>query len=195
MRALEALDVGRDRRILDVGIGPGSFFLEIRRRAGPGAFVCGIDLSRGMVRRARQRARRTGRDAPLFEADALALPFRADTFDVVLSSYVLDLMSEDDITAALDQFHRVLVPGGRLVLVNLSKPDPDRFTWYERCYRALPTAAQAYVLGGCRPVCLIEAVNAARFVEMHRTLVRQGLPSEIVVAEKGLRESEWGRAA
>jgi ubiquinone/menaquinone biosynthesis C-methylase UbiE len=195
MRALEALVAERDRRILDVGVGSGGFFLEIQERAGPGALVCGLDLARRMVRRARDRVRRGGRPAPLLEADALALPFRAESFDLVLSSYVLDLMPADDILAALGQFHRVLEPGGRVVLVNLSKTDPDRLTWYERCYLALPAAAQAYVLGGCRPVCLTEAVKAARFVETRRTLVDQGLPSEIVVGVKADRDTDWRRAA
>jgi len=84
----------------------------------------------------------------------------------------------------LNEFRRVLRPGGRTVIVNLTKQSPDRTTWYERCYHALPPSAQAYVLGGCRPVRLAHIVKAAGFSPPRRTVVRQALSSEILVASK-----------
>ena len=114
-------------------------------------------------------------------------PFSADAFDVVVSSYVLDLLAIPDIEAALAEFYRVLRPAGRVVLVNLTKIDQHRTTWYERCYRLLPAIAQAYLLGGCRPVQLEPITAAAGFAEAHRTVVRQFLSSEIVVAVKPYR--------
>ena len=57
-------------------------------------------------------------------------------------------------------------------------------TWYERCYRAMPTIGQAYIFGGCRPVRLSHLVSAAGFVTVSRTVVPHALSSEIIVARK-----------
>ena len=186
MQALAALGTGAGHRILDVGIGPGAYFSQVVRAAGPGASVYGVDFSDKMVRHARRRLRREGGSgrATVIEADALTLPFADESFDTVTSSYVLDLMPIEVIVCALNEFRRVLRPGGRTVIVNLTKQSPDRTTWYERCYQALPPRAQAYVLGGCRPVRLAHIVKAAGFSPPRRTVVRQALSSEILVASK-----------
>jgi demethylmenaquinone methyltransferase/2-methoxy-6-polyprenyl-1,4-benzoquinol methylase len=185
MLALNTLRGCVGGHVLDVGIGPGSYFSQIARAAGPTAIVCGVDLSLKMVRRAQRRLRRSGaRTTHVIGADALTLPFGDERFDTVLSSYLLDLMPLEAIAAALSEFLRVLKPSGRAVFVNLTRVSGDRATWYERCYRAMPTSVQAYVFGGCRPVRLAHVVHAAGFVEARRTVVEQVLPSEIVVARK-----------
>lgn len=185
MQALARLPSGVGGRVLDVGIGPGSYFARIARSAQPGATVCGVDLSHNMVRKANRRIRR-GRiaTARVIEADAVTLPFASHTFDTVLSSYLLDLMPVDVIACVLAEFFRVLKPSGRTVLVNLTKATTDRSTWYERCYEALPAIGKAYVFGGCRPVRLAHVVSAAGFVDTRRTVVDQALPSEILIARK-----------
>lgn len=187
-QALATLAGGIGGRVLDVGIGPGAYFSEIARAAGPAATVCGVDLSRKMVRRTRRRLRRSGGRARAMEGDALTLPFAADSFDTVLSSYVLDLMPVEVIACALSEFLRVLKPSGRAVLVNLTKLATNRMTWYERCYRAMPTIGQAYIFGGCRPVRLSHLVSAAGFVGINGTVVPHALPSEIIVARKPARD-------
>ena len=186
MQALTALGAGPGHRILDVGIGPGAYFTQVMRAAGPGAIVYGVDFSDKMVRHARRRLRREegSEGAMVIEADALTLPFADESFDTVTSSYVLDLMPIEVIVCALTEFHRVLKPAGRAVMVNLTKLTPERTSWYERCYRALPATAQAYLLGGCRPVRLAHIVKAAGFSTPRRTVVQHALPSEIVVAIK-----------
>ena len=60
MQALATLPSGVGWRVLDVGIGPGSYFSKIAQSAQPGATVCGVDLSHNMVRRANRRVRRGG---------------------------------------------------------------------------------------------------------------------------------------
>lgn len=185
MRALGAVCIGQGDRILDVGVGSGAFFNQIVKKAGHHASVYGIDLSRGMVHQAGERLEGTPHNAiRLVQADALSLPFANESFDVVSSSYVLDLLQFEDIFRVLTEFRRVLKPMGRTVLVNLTKVDPDRRTWYERWYDALPSLAQAYVLGGCRPVCLENLLAAAGFVALRRALVPQALSSEILIGDK-----------
>jgi ubiquinone/menaquinone biosynthesis C-methylase UbiE len=117
-------------------------------------------------------------------ADALALPYPNGSFDSVLSSYLLDLLPIEAMAGALGEFHRILRPTGRIVLVNLTKATIDGPSWYERCYRALPSVGRAYVLGGCRPVRMAHLVSAAGFVDARRTVVPQLLPSEILIARK-----------
>jgi ubiquinone/menaquinone biosynthesis C-methylase UbiE len=89
-----------------------------------------------------------------------------------------------DMPVVLGEFHRVLKPSGRLVLVNMSKKCGSRLTWWERLYRALPRRWAAYLLGGCRPVLLESHVTKAGFAEVQRQYIRGILPTEIVIARK-----------
>lgn len=181
-RALDAARLNEHDRILEVGMGTGTILREIRKRAAGHAMVCGTDLSGHMIRKAR---RNLGNAAVhLLQSDAKALPFGESSFGLVYSAYVLDLLPLTEIPSVLHEFRRVLKPGGRLVLVNMSKEHPDERTWFERIYRAIPLAAVAYVLGGCRPVYLLDDVKTAGFENTTREFVPQAIPSEIVVATK-----------
>jgi ubiquinone/menaquinone biosynthesis C-methylase UbiE len=116
MHALATLRGVAGGRVLDVGIGPGAYFSEIVRAAGPAAVVCGVDLSREMVRETQRRLRRdrTG-NARVIGGDALTLPFGDESFDTLVSSYLLDLMPLEAIACAQGEFLRVLKPSGRAV--------------------------------------------------------------------------------
>jgi demethylmenaquinone methyltransferase/2-methoxy-6-polyprenyl-1,4-benzoquinol methylase len=116
------------------------------------------------------------------------LPFPDNTFDVLFNSYMFDLLPLRDMPVVLGEFRRVLKPGGRLVLVNMSKEHGDKRTWWERLYRALPRRWAAYLLGGCRPVLLESFVRGAGFYRVEREFIRGLLPSEIVVARKGVAD-------
>ena len=124
------------RRILDAGCGSGPLFAALRDR---GAEVSGIDLSAGMLEKARKRL---GADADLQVADlADPLPFPDESFDDVIASLVLHYLK--DWKPTLAEIRRVLKPGGRLIasvnhpfMVNLmhrqTGPRPDyfaRYTW------------------------------------------------------------------
>ena len=84
----------------------------------------------------------------------------------------------------LGEFRRVLKPGGRLVLVNMSKENEGVLTWYERLYQRLPARLVPYLLGGCRPALAEDLVKQAGFCEVTRDYIRHRLPSEIVTARK-----------
>jgi len=104
--------------ILDLGTGTGTLALEAARR-WPAA-VTGIDASRGMILAARGRARE---DLPASDAarisfdiaDAGHLPYPDESFDLVVSSFVLQLVQNR--LAVLREAHRVLRPGGVLAFV------------------------------------------------------------------------------
>jgi SAM-dependent methyltransferase len=97
----------RGLRVLDVAGGDGYWAGQARRR---GASAVSIDLARQKMLRGARLA-----TAPaLLEADALRLPFRAASFDRVLSICAIEHF--DDGPAALAEMARVLAPGGELVL-------------------------------------------------------------------------------
>jgi len=102
---------------------------------------------------------------------------------------MFDLLPLKDMPVILSQFRRVLKAGGRLVLVNMSKEQPENRTWWGRLYQRLPRSWAAYLLGGCRPVLLESLVQDAGFCEVRREFIRGLLPSEIVTAGKGLSSS------
>ncbi|QRN80584.1 MAG: methyltransferase domain-containing protein [Nocardiopsis sp. BM-2018] len=103
---------GARGRTLEVAVGTG-MNLE---HYPPQVKLTGVDLSPAMLERARERAEEQGRPVTLVEGDAQALDFADQSFDTVLCA--LALCTIPDQGRALAEMHRVLVPGGRLLLVD-----------------------------------------------------------------------------
>lgn len=99
-------------RVLLVGVGTGRDLEHV----APGVEVSGIDLSPQMLALARRRAADLGRAVDLREGDASRLPWGPCSFDTVVVT--LCLCSVPDPRGALTEAHRVLVPGGRLLLLD-----------------------------------------------------------------------------
>jgi arsenite methyltransferase len=100
-------------RILDVGCGPGYYVSEVLDRVGETGSVTGVDSSQQMLAIAAERC--AGRGNVMFkEGDAAALPVAGGTYDAALSVQVLEYV--EDVKAALADIHRVLRPGGRVVI-------------------------------------------------------------------------------
>jgi arsenite methyltransferase len=115
-------------RILDVGVGPGFLAAEIAGLVGPSGEVHGVDPSESMLALA---AARCGEAVRLRTGDATRLPYPDGEFGAAVSTQVLEYVA--DIPAALDEAHRVLRPGGRLVVLDTDwdsivwrNSDPDR---------------------------------------------------------------------
>ncbi len=122
-RLLEWSDVQRPQSILDVGCGIGGSSLELADRYM--AAVIGITLSPVQRERARERARQAGASERVsFEvADAMAMPFESDRFDLVWSLESGEHMP--DKRRFLQECLRVLKPGGRLVLATWCHRDGE----------------------------------------------------------------------
>jgi SAM-dependent methyltransferase len=132
------------RRILDVGCGSGPTLTDLRDR---GAIVTGIDSSARMLEQARTRL---GSDIDLRVVDlAEPLPFEDSTFDDVIASQVLHYMK--DWGPSLIEIHRVLKPGGRLI-VSEEHPSAiffsDRLSGGDREYFGIHERTEKWILGG-----------------------------------------------
>lgn len=172
-------------KVLEVAVGPGRALLEIVKRVDRDNVVHGVDLPAGMLQIARQTIAAAGfTNVDLSEADARRLRFPDDTFDVLYNGYMLDLIPLDGMGAILAEFRRVLKPGGRLVLLNMSKRDERALTMRERLYQSLPPSFVLYFMGGCRPVLMEQPVKQAGFREVERQFVDGKFPSEIVTGLK-----------
>ena len=115
-----ALDyVPQDKRVLEVSFGPGKLQMELARHA---AFCTGIDLAGGMCRYTRQRLLKRGLPCRIGQANVFALPYPADIFDVVVSTFAFSGFPDAD--RAMREMARVTAPGGRVVLIDIGLP-PD----------------------------------------------------------------------
>ncbi len=103
-------------RVLDVGTGDAAYAIAAAQR---GAAVTGIDVDRRMLATARARAEAAGVSVSLQEGRVEELPFEDGAFDVVLAVTVLCVVP--DAPTAVREMARVLAPGGRLVLGELSR--------------------------------------------------------------------------
>ena len=112
-RAIHHMNIAETDQVLDLGIGTGVSLNYYPQHAR----VTGVDLSSGMLRKAREKIReRELPHANVFQADALRLPFADDTFDHVFTSHVISVVS--DPYRLVEEAQRVARPGARIVMVN-----------------------------------------------------------------------------
>ena len=111
------LDLALPRRgaldALDAGCGTGFLSFEL---AGRGHRVTGIDFAPAMLAEARRKAAERGASIRFEEGDAEQLPFAPGSFDLVVSRHVLWTLPHPE--AAIDEWVRVLRPGGRLAIID-----------------------------------------------------------------------------
>jgi arsenite methyltransferase len=110
-------------RVLDLGSGAGTDSLVAAQMVGPEGSVTGVDMTPEMLAKARAAAEELGAgNAEFVEADAESLPFGDASFDVVISNGVIDLIPDKD--AVFAELHRVLEPGGRIQLADVTIQNP-----------------------------------------------------------------------
>lgn len=185
-RLLECAEFEMATSVIELGCGTGRFASTLlKTRLPEAASYRGFELSERMVSIAASRLQpwagrvsvaRTDGDPPLPLGDA-----RADRF---IANYVLDLMGPDDSSRWLEEAHRVLAPAGLLCLVSITPGTArmSRFvsdTWM-RVWRRQPT-----LVGGCRPIELLELLDQNQWRTLHREVVTAwSVSSEVVVARR-----------
>jgi demethylmenaquinone methyltransferase/2-methoxy-6-polyprenyl-1,4-benzoquinol methylase len=139
-RAATEARVGPGSRVLDVATGTGDLALELARRVAPGGEVVGSDFSEGMLARARQKSGAFADGVrPRFElGDALALPYGDACFDAATVGF--GARNFADLPRGLREMARVVRPGGRVVVLEITSPTRPPLSLFYRVWfdRAVP---------------------------------------------------------
>ena len=170
--------------VFEFGAGTGRIAERLMRDHLPAtARYFGIDISATMVALARERLSPWANRATVEQSDGsprIQAPDR--TFHRFLSTYVLDLLSAQDIALVLEEAHRLLSADGLLCLVSAT----HGHTPLERFVMGLATGLHALspsLVGGCRAIDLLSFLEPGRWHVLHRNVVSKwGIASEVLVA-------------
>lgn len=177
-QALDLVDPRPGETILEIGCGTGWVLHQVAVRTANRAQIIGLDLSAGMLGQAGRRFSPFLGAVALVRADGRSIPLRAESCDVVLASFTLELLSLDDQHTLLAHVQRVLRKNGRFVLLSLSS---HRHTWMWQGYLALHEAFPQVI--DCRPLNAAPLLSAAGFtVTAREDHTMFGLPLSIYLA-------------
>jgi|GEM_PF-189749 demethylmenaquinone methyltransferase/2-methoxy-6-polyprenyl-1,4-benzoquinol methylase len=189
LEAIRLANIKGTEKILEVACGTGRATVELAKLLKKGQLNA-IDLTEEMLKKAQKRAKKEGLlDKIEFSvADARNLPFSNEEFDLLYNAYMFDLIDMPDFSTILQEFKRVLKPGGKLILINMSK-DKKNKTLYEFLYEK---GLLGFASGGCRPVYLKPYLhetgfrNVQRFYRKNRSFFLLNLltGTEIIIAKK-----------
>jgi demethylmenaquinone methyltransferase/2-methoxy-6-polyprenyl-1,4-benzoquinol methylase len=130
-------DLKPGQRVLDIAGGTGDLAQAFARKVGSAGMVVHTDINASMLRVGRDRLLDAGVVLPTLVCDAEKLPFAKDSFDRVSVGFGLRNMTHKD--KALAEMHRVLKPGGKLLVLEFSKvarPLEKAYDWYS--FNVLP---------------------------------------------------------
>ena len=148
-------------RVLDICTGTGSTAIEMAPRAGERGMVVGVDFSRGMLRKAREKIRLRGISRVfLVEATADRLPFRSESFSTITCCYALYELKDSQRREVFREAVRVLAKEGKFLMMEHETPVNVfiRFLFYLR-------------------IVLMGSFSALRFVRHELTIISEYFPS------------------
>jgi demethylmenaquinone methyltransferase/2-methoxy-6-polyprenyl-1,4-benzoquinol methylase len=121
-QALDLIQVGPGDRVVDLACGTGDLTLKMSPQAGPGGLVIASDINASMLQNGRDRLTDKGiiNNVQFVQADAEKLPFPDNSVDRITIAFGLRNVTNQN--AALSAMYRCLRPGGRLVILEFSKP-------------------------------------------------------------------------
>lgn len=175
--ALDLANPAPDDRLLDLGTGTGAVLRALAALPTRPRRAVGVDSSTAML--AQVPALPEG--WTLCQADACTLPFGSDAFDVAVASYVLHVLPEAALSAALPELARVISPNGSLVTVTPMVPTRGLLRPVAIASDALARLAPAR-LGGLRAFDPRSALEGAGFTLIRARASRRGYPSLCVLA-------------
>ena len=177
-RALELADIHDGQNILEVAVGTGLAFYEIVKK-NPNGTNTGIDISPGMLKKAEKRLLGlSNANYQLKIGNAFKIEEEAEHFDLLVNSYMFDLIAFKEMDGVFMEFKRVLKKGGKLILVNMTAGESFGSGIYSLIYRISPK-----LFGGCREVGLSDKLQQYGFDILAREYQQQLLfPSEVILA-------------
>jgi demethylmenaquinone methyltransferase/2-methoxy-6-polyprenyl-1,4-benzoquinol methylase len=179
---LKMLAAAPDEQVLEIGFGTGHILAELATAVGPTGRVFGIDISENMLDHARGVLSDNGLlgRVSLACGDAESLPYGDDSLDGIFMCFTLELFDTPDIPKVLAECKRVLRPGGRIVVVAVSKEGKEGFIIqaFEWTHRHFPN------LMDCRPIYARRGLEAAGFVIEDSQTQSMWVPVEIVRGRK-----------
>ena len=174
--------------LLEIGFGTGHTLVELAEAVGSDGKVYGVDLAENMVAAATNRMRQEELSdrVDLICGDAMQLPFDANTMDGIIMIFTLELFDVVDIPRVLFECHRVLRPGGRIVVIGMSKEGKQgvavhTFEWFHRLFPHLMD---------CRPIYVRRALESADFRIDSAKIEYMWVAVEIVSATKAQRAAD-----
>ena len=143
-------------RLLDAGTGTGDMAREAHRVC-PDAHICAMDFSLEMIC--------AGKDWAMIDrsqADVLALPFADEVFDIAMSGYLV--RNVIDLDKALAEQYRVLKPGGRILVLDTTRPRKNMFTPFIKLYFRTIIPLLGKLLTGNREAYTYLTQSSERFI-------------------------------
>ena len=181
-KGLELLAVTPGETVLEVGCGTGHCLSELARGVGPNGKVLGVDISENMLAEAKKTLDKDGcaDRVELHCGDAEHLPYDSESIDGMFASFTLELFDTPELPKVLAEWRRVLKPGGRLVVVAVSKRGGRRIVVkaFEWTHKHFPN------LMDCRPIYVSRALQAADFRIQDVKEEQMWVPVEIVLGVK-----------
>jgi ubiquinone/menaquinone biosynthesis C-methylase UbiE len=179
---LDLLKIRAGESVLEIGFGTGHSLVTLAKAVGPRGMVFGLDLSDKMVKLGKENLARAGLlgRGKLRSGDAAQLPYAAASLDAVFMSFTLELFDTPEIPQVLRECRRVLRPGGRIVVVGMSKDGPGEplISVFEWGHKHFPNFLD------CRPIFVRAALEQAGF-EIQKALKKHmWIPVEVILAIK-----------
>ena len=186
-RAVDRAEVGPGSDALDICCGTGDLAIALRRRIGPDGRVVGSDFSEPMLELARRKSGEEGLPVEFGWADALDLPYGDASFDAVTIGFGARNLA--DLEKGLSEMARVLRPGGRMVILEITRPQREPLAsfyslWFDRvvpvigsfagdsdAYSYLPNSVRTFP----EPQRLAEMIDSAGFEQIRWLLLAGGI--------------------
>ncbi len=134
---VERTNLSKGEKGLDLCTGTGSVAMELAKPVGEDGLVVGLDFSRGMLKKAKKKAKKFQIDhLHLVQANASQLPFKGSSFQGVTCSHAFYELKGEERAIAISEVARVLRGGGRFCLMEHAKPEKAfvRFLFYVRIF-------------------------------------------------------------
>lgn len=179
-RAIELAEIKDGQSVFEVAVGTGLAFYEIVKR-NPNGINTGIDLSKGMLKKAGRRLGRLSEaNYSLNTGSAFKLNIEGESVDTLVNNYMFDLIPFEDMDKILVEFKRVLKKDGKLILVNMTEGERFGSKLYDFVYNISPKT-----MGGCRGVKLADRLQKQGFnVKVREYYQQMFFPSEVILACK-----------